>query len=349
MGSFSESPQVPVRLEAAYWRSKLVWFRTIGPWREVASRTRELRAGEKIAQVLSICILLASLVGGALLARHNIRLGRGDRRGALRLALILFAVEMLIWALRASHVPTAAEIWLLIMALAKAAYVAGMAWMIYLALEPYVRRRWPQTLISWNRVVFGSFADPLAGTHVLIGAMFGALLALLTQIVLHINQGARISTDLAVPSLSALLGGKFAAAHLLELTDYAIVNSLYFLYVMFVLRLLLRNQAVAAVALVSITSLLFTGTGSGNIGLNTAITGVGGAAAVFLLMRHGLLALVSCVSVVSVLTQFPLTTDLSSWYAGTWLLSVIVVLGAAVFGFRAATAGQAWLTDRALE
>jgi hypothetical protein len=175
------------------------------------------------------------------------------------------------------------------------------------------------------------------------------MLALLTQIMLHINQGARISTDLAVPSLSALLGGRFAASHLLELTDYAIVNSLYFLYVMFVLRLFLRNQAVAAVALVSITSLLFTGTGSGNIGLNTAITGIGGAAAVFLLMRHGLLALVSCVFVVSVLTQFPLTTDLSSWYAGTWLLSVIVVLTTAVFGFRAATGGQAWLTDRALE
>ena len=34
-------------------------------------------------------------------------------------------------------------------------------WLYYLALEPYVRRLWPQALISWSRVLAGRVRDPL--------------------------------------------------------------------------------------------------------------------------------------------------------------------------------------------
>ena len=34
-----------------------------------------------------------------------------------------------------------------------AAFAAGFVWMLYLALEPYVRRRWPQSMITWSRLL----------------------------------------------------------------------------------------------------------------------------------------------------------------------------------------------------
>ncbi len=39
---------------------------------------------------------------------------------------------------------------------------AGVLGMLYLALEPYVRRLWPDALISWTRLLGGRLRDPLA-------------------------------------------------------------------------------------------------------------------------------------------------------------------------------------------
>ena len=45
--------------------------------------------------------------------------------------------------------------------------------LIYLALEPYVRRRWPSLIISWNRLLVGDWRDPLVGRDILVGGMLG--------------------------------------------------------------------------------------------------------------------------------------------------------------------------------
>ena len=46
-------------------------------------------------------------------------------------------------------------------------------WVVYLAFEPFVRRRWPGRIISWSRVLAGGFRDPLVGRDILIGASAG--------------------------------------------------------------------------------------------------------------------------------------------------------------------------------
>jgi fructuronate reductase len=35
--------------------------------------------------------------------------------------------------------------------------------MLYVALEPFVRRMWPDALISWSRAIMGRLRDPLVG------------------------------------------------------------------------------------------------------------------------------------------------------------------------------------------
>jgi len=52
-----------------------------------------------------------------------------------------------------------------------------MTWILYLALEPIVRRRWPDSIISWSRLLAGRLRDPLVGRDILIGCLAGVLLA----------------------------------------------------------------------------------------------------------------------------------------------------------------------------
>ena len=51
-------------------------------------------------------------------------------------------------------------------------------WVLYLALEPYVRRYWPQAMISWTRALGGRWRDPLVGRDVLYGVVLGVLSAI---------------------------------------------------------------------------------------------------------------------------------------------------------------------------
>src|SRR5439155_18127530 len=47
------------------------------------------------------------------------------------------------------------------------------AFLLYMALEPYIRRRCPEPLIAWTRLLSGSGRDPMIGRDVLIGITAG--------------------------------------------------------------------------------------------------------------------------------------------------------------------------------
>ena len=54
-----------------------------------------------------------------------------------------------------------------------ALFISAFIWFLYMALEPFVRRRWPNLIISWSRLVAGDFRDPMVGRDILIGGMLG--------------------------------------------------------------------------------------------------------------------------------------------------------------------------------
>jgi hypothetical protein len=47
--------------------------------------------------------------------------------------------------------------------------------LFYVAIEPYVRRNWPESLISWTRLHNGQFRDPLVASHILAGLAGGSI------------------------------------------------------------------------------------------------------------------------------------------------------------------------------
>src|SRR5271165_6714709 len=173
-GSLAERPYIPMRIEAAAYRGKPVYFELIGPWtRAERMQLYQLNVGERISLVIGVVFFLAALVGSAMLARRNLRLGRGDRRWAPRLAALLFAAGAVAWVFGAHHVPNFGEIALFIEFLVWGLGWSCFIWVLYIALEPYVRRRWPATLVSWSRLLAGGFRDPLVGRDVLVGCLSG--------------------------------------------------------------------------------------------------------------------------------------------------------------------------------
>jgi serine/threonine-protein kinase len=121
------------------------------------------------------------VIGGALLARHNLRLGRGDRRGAVIFTAVLFALDLATWVFGASHFADLnIEQSRLRAAAAQALWFSALLGLLYLAIEPHVRRIWPQLLITWSRLMTGAVRDPLLGRDLLVGAAAGVLMTLVT-------------------------------------------------------------------------------------------------------------------------------------------------------------------------
>jgi hypothetical protein len=103
------------------------------------------------------------------LAWRNARTGRGDRRGAFKLAAFSFASILLSNLAARHHVPTFAELTVLSSGVSVGFLVAAIFWVLYMAFEPQVRRRSPNALISWSRLLKGRWRDPVVGADLLIG------------------------------------------------------------------------------------------------------------------------------------------------------------------------------------
>ena len=136
------------------------------------------RAVDLAAAEVAIWAVFVSIFAGAgVLARYNLRLGRGDRKGAKRLAILVVCLSVLSGMLRAHHVPIAvAELEWLLFTAGLALLWGGFVWLIYIGLEPHLRRVWPRALISWTRLLSGQVRDPLVGRDVLIGMFVGVTL-----------------------------------------------------------------------------------------------------------------------------------------------------------------------------
>ena len=132
-----------------------VYFNIRESWQDEADRMGieidpDLPTGRNI--FLQATLIIAATASSLLLAWRNIRAGRGDSGGAQKLAGVFLILGMLVWLLCANHVPQLfLELHSFFRVLGFILVPAAIVWMFYLALEPYVRRIWPETVISWSR------------------------------------------------------------------------------------------------------------------------------------------------------------------------------------------------------
>jgi len=90
----------PVRVEAASWRGRVVAFERQFPWKVAAPSSDYV--------FIAFFSLFLPVVASAV-AWRNLRLGRGDRRGATRLAAFTLVCRMTTTFLESHHVPSGRE------------------------------------------------------------------------------------------------------------------------------------------------------------------------------------------------------------------------------------------------
>jgi serine/threonine-protein kinase len=334
-GTSVRHPEVPLYVTAAGYRGKLVYFGVFGPWQGPGTSQATRLFGFAIRGFF-VVILFTLLVAGVMLARRNIRLGRGDRRGALRISAYVFATSMIAWLLRAHHVADVGREWGLLSADLGASLLAGaFVWLSYVALEPYFRRRWPDLLISWNRLLAGRFRDPLVGRDVLVGTLAGAATAML----LHLSNALPAWLDAPgmtpVPSSELLMkGSREAASFFFFLLGDMTFSAIAIMSLFLLLNLILRKKWLAAIAL-GLVDFLVSLSGE-NFSIEIPSGFLEAAVLVFVVLRFGLLSVAVFRFVAPLLERAPITLDFSRWYSGRSLLALAVFVGIALYGFRLA-------------
>ena len=337
VGSYPLAPQIPLRVEAASWRGKPVNFRLVVPWSSPGRMIQNQdNASSRAANIISTTILCIIVLGAALLARYNARLKRSDTRGAARLGGFVFAAYTLQYLFSMYHAPNGGEVDRLADALSEALFKGAVIWVLYLAVEPFVRRRWPQTIVSWSRVLAGRWKDPLVGGDILIGVGFGLFWGLVFGSMFLIAENRGELPNAA--GLDVLAGMRYVVSGFLSLIASSILSAFGTFFLIFLLRLVVRKEWLAAVCFVGIF-VLFKVLGAGELWTIPFFVVIYAAFAV-LLLRYGIVPLIVGMLTADCLLNAPLTLNFSSWYFSTAVISLLVFLAIALYGFRTAVAGK---------
>ena len=298
-------------------------------------------AGGRVARDVAIMFIITTvLISAAVVARRNLRLGRGDRRGAWRVAAFMSIAALLSWVFEAHPVSDlGGEFDILWQGLALAVFTGVFAWLIYVAIEPIVRRKWPDLLISWSRLLAGRFHDPLVGRDVLVGLLVGS------GIILCYAGGNALPNwiDLrgmtpAPPRSAFLLGLSDTVGRAFGILADSAERGLAIMTVLVLGQVLLRRKwlAIAFAGLLLVTLSL-----SGENYTVELMSGICMAAlTIFVAVRFGILALCFAFLVNILFLEAPFSLDFSRWYAGRGLILAGLVAALAVYAFRISLGGK---------
>lgn len=339
-----------VRIEAAAFHGRPTWFRIVPEWRQPSRNPRPATGGAvtSIFDVVMGVLALAMLIAAVFLARRNIRQGRGDLRGATRLAVAYVIVGAISEWARLENTPGD---WLTVFNrnVAGQVYAGALLWAGYLAVEPYVRRWWPTTLVAWSRLLDGRLRDPMVGRDVL----FGAALAVLFTF------GPKLSVlmHMRPPDPAELLGGDLTwasdrayLAALLERVAGSFAVPIGLVLVLLVLRVILRTSWLTYLAFYAgLVLMAISGTlgGVSNVidqliflGLSTLM--------LVILTRLGFLALVAAMFY-SFTVALTLTADPQSWFFHHSVITMAVFGGIAIYAAWISIGNQKVFKESVLE
>ncbi len=328
----------PIRIEAAAWRGVPVFFEITAPWDEKDVR-EEMPFGGSGFSDFATFLWLTVLALGLVLAWRNLRLRRGDRQAAVRLAAAMFLLPLIGELITAEHEPLFGhELDIIVSSLGRAMVLAASFALLYVAVEPYVRRRWPDRLISWTRLMAGKWRDPMIGRDILIGITIGlgeASLASHGEWMVSLFRGD--SPEPLAGEIPVLGTPGAGIAHFLGSVAGGIVWALTLMTVLMVLTILLRRRWLAVAALYTIVLIGFSFASSdpwlfpalmlisGLITLNTA--------------RFGMLSIAAMHLAFSATFLAPLP-DAFAWYTARGLTTVVLLLALTIWAFYTSLGGQ---------
>jgi predicted Ser/Thr protein kinase len=344
-GAYAHAPSVPLRIEAAAWKGRPVHFEVNGPWGAPAAPLLPRVSGFQymVARLPVVTVVVAAfIVVVVVLAWRNYQRGRADLDGALRLAGFALSVHMGAWMLTAHYVADVRMLEQLQAALRSGLYASAYFWAAYVMLEPYVRRRWPQSMISWMRLLGGKLRDPLVAGHFLLGLALAVGFRLIaaagdtTQPLGGTNPASILALSSPIRALGGWAGG-IEVGMALQFTLFAVI---------FLLRVILRRTWLAVAIMAVVPGLARFRAPDGPLA-GAAITTLLFVVVLAVLIRFGVLPMiVTYVFDQGVLERSAFPDNLTSWYAPGMYLAVAVIAALALWTFRNALGGRkVWKTE----
>ncbi len=274
----------------------------------------------------------ALMLAAAALAWHNLKAGRGDRRGATRAASILLVLEIAGWLVGSQHTGVLGQdVTRLFGAGGRALFSAGLLWLTYLGLEPYIRRFSPDSLIGWTRLINGRWRDPQVASDVLVGVCAGLAMTVLYTVHSLIPPlfGRPEPMPMTPADPNVLFGVRFVIGKMLTQIGSAISSGMLAVCGVVTLLIFLKRKWAAHV----VSSLIFVwvviagmfpaGTPILDVVIGLGIIGIWTG----VILNAGLLATVVGLSTHFILLRAPITLQLASWRGAPGLTYLLVVAG----------------------
>ncbi|MFZ2489924.1 MAG: sulfite exporter TauE/SafE family protein, partial [Thermoanaerobaculia bacterium] len=342
-GVYPDERDIAIRVEAASLAGRPVSFRVIEPW----TTPQTPAARQKVAYFAFGLITFIAFVGGAVIARRNHRRGRGDLRGARKIAAAVLIGAVLTRVLWMDHVVDLRAEWeMIVNAMSTGLMRSFTAFLLYLAVEPYVRRRWPRMLISWSRVVAGRPRDPLVSRDVMIGvsvaALTGATARSSVPVLVWLGWTDVVPTDPLVSARTRSLLAFFAgvpASFVYMLTATLVVLTILLIFA-FVLRNYLASMIVTGVMIGAVFA-------TGEVPLPANVFSV--AIGLWVLHRFGAVAYSAMLFVQELGIRTPFTFELDAWYGPSALAVGLLLIAWLAVSFYWSLAGKPAFGAAALE
>ncbi len=330
---------IPITIEAAGYRGRPVHFEMVTPW---TPSIREPSAPRPQNNLSPLTIYLLLFFAGSV-AYWNVRRGRGDKSGAFRLAAFMTLLMTAIWAVSPHVGNTAQEQGRLFVHLGLAMFIGGAMYILYLGLEPYVRRTWPEMLVGWTRFVGGRFRDPIVGYDVMVGITCGAFLVLLTFAEIFVppmiglpEPGPHLTEFPPLFGIRGTLLTLFGAVN--NGMQNMLITTFEFVGFRAVVELITRRlfgwtseRVFIALAIGTLTFVSVSGTDNSLIGaIDQAISL---SLALGVLLRIGIFSATVMFFTESFLLRMPFSLDSSAFYAPQGWFALAVLLGLAATGY----------------
>jgi len=299
-------------VQASAWHGRITELQVIRPWSK-AWQMPESRVSRDSMRILLERITSALVfLFSVFLAARNLRAGRGDRRGALRLAAAVLILMGVSWVARAHWVTDLAMLRIFATNAANWVTEAGLIWLLYIALEPAVRARWPHSIVTWSRVLAGRWQDPQVGAHVL----YGALLGLVIEFFFLGVQWLQVSKGILGPAAAEYVGvaTRYWIADVAGMARDAADFGLIVVMVIFCFRAVFRKDWVASVAAAVVFTLQEGDVWRGGGVLTFAFFLAIFTMLVFVLLRLGLVSTMVAIFFANFLLQTPGAQGLAKPY-----------------------------------
>ena len=342
-GRHPEAMEIPLRIEAAGYQGFPVRYLLMFDWAESPEPSTSMLAAvlEDVTGLLELVVLW----GGVVTVIFSLRRGRGDRRGAFRVAAFVFLTVLLAWACRVH--PYASSDYLLgnfFDAVGDAARKALATWIIYIALEPFVRRIWPNALVAWSRLVAGNWRDPMVGREVLVGVLLAEVVVLMMRLV-RVGAGS-MGFDPPMPRSSnfdTTLGLRPLLADFMDVIPGGLIAAFGIVLLLVILRYLLRSRWLALSLLLAMIVLTGPRVETGVLLVDYGQTSFFAAVFIWVILKRGLLTLAVGDAWLTICDNQPVTLDFTSWYGHVGVVFLLVAASLAFYGMR--TACPAWARD----